>query len=90
MISSKRRVVRLSKRSISSLVGVGGGVSIKIVVVISAVEPAIVVVGIRVVGLWRAAALVVVSVLSGTGVFLSSANAGGSILLWRFESPLFL
>ncbi len=62
---------------LSSSVGDGGGVSIEIVVVISAVVPAVVVVGVRVVGLWGVALLFMVFVFATPGVFRSSASFGG-------------
>ncbi len=82
--------MRLSKMILSSSVGVGGRVSIEIVIVISAVEAAIVVVGIGVVGLQGAAMLLVVSMFSVATGFGSSASSGRSVLLWRFERSLFL
>ncbi len=82
--------MRLSKRYISSSIGVGGGVSIEIVVVIFSIVAAVVVVGVGVVGLRGAALFLVVSMFLGAGVFLSSASAGGSVLLRRFEHSFLL
>ncbi len=62
--------------TLSSSVRVGGGVSIKIVIVISAIVATIVVVGVGVVGFWGAALLFVVLVFLGTGAFGSSASFG--------------
>ncbi len=67
-----------------------GDDSIDVVVVISPVVPAIIVVGVRVVGLQGAAMFSVVFVFVGAGGFLSSASSGGSLLLRRFKSSLFL
>ncbi len=78
MISSKRRTVRLSKMILSSSVRDGGGVSIKVGVVVSAVVAAIVIVGVGVVGFWGAALFSVVFVLPTAGVFSSSTSFGGS------------
>ncbi len=63
---------------LSSSVGDGGGVSIEIVIVISAVVAAVVVMGVGVIGLQGAALLLVMFMLSTTGVFGSSASFGGS------------
>ncbi len=63
---------------LSSSVRDGGGVSIEIVIVISAVVAAIVVVRVRVIGLWGTALLPVVFVFPTPGVFGSSASFGGS------------
>ncbi len=62
---------------LSTSVGDGGGVSIEVVVVISAVVTAIVVMGVRVVRLRGAALFFVVLVFAVMGVFLSSARFGG-------------
>ncbi len=62
---------------LSSSVGVTGRVSIEIAVVISAVVPAVVVMGVRVVRLRGAAPLCVVSVLSVSAVFGFHARLGG-------------
>ncbi len=69
--------MRLSKRILSSSVGVVGGVLIDVGVVVSAVVLAVVVVGVRVVGLGSVTLLSVVLMFSGSGVFGSSASFGG-------------
>ncbi len=62
---------------LSSSVGDGGRVSIEIVVIISAVIPAVVVVGVGVVGLRGAALPLVVPVFSSTRVLGPSVFLGG-------------
>ncbi len=71
--------MRLSKRILSSSVGVGGGVSIEIVVIISAVEAAVVVMGIGIVGFWGSAPFPMMSVLSVAGTSGSVATLGSFI-----------
>ncbi len=71
---------------LSSLVGVGGGVSIEIVVVISSV---VVVVRVRVIGLWGAALFSVVFVFSMAGFFGFSARFCGALSFFE-GSILFL
>ncbi len=61
---------------LSSSVRDGGRVSIEIIVIISAVIPTIVVVGVGIVGFWGTALLFVVPVLSASGVFSSAAFLG--------------
>ncbi len=76
---SWRRRSRLSKRFLSSSVGVGGGVLIDVVVVVSSVIPTVVVVGVGVVGLRCSAPSLVVSMFSVAGLlgfFGSSASFG--------------
>ncbi len=86
--SSMRRVERLSKMTLSSSVGVGGGVSIvgkagddsiNVGVVVSAIISGVVIVGVRVVGLWGAALLSVALVFSVSGTGFRSAG-------WSFAS----
>ncbi len=62
---------------LSSSVGVGGGVSIEIVIVISSIVPTVVIVGVRVIGLWGATLFSMVFVLSTPGMFGSSTSFGG-------------
>ncbi len=101
MVSTKRRMTRLSKRILSSSVRVGGGVrsgvtvadeagddSIEVVVVVPSVVSAIVVVDIGVVGLWGMAlpSVALVLLVLGSG-FCSS---GGAVFDRGFKRSLFL
>ncbi len=84
-ISSKRRLTRLSKISWSSSVGDGGGVSIEVVVVVPSVVPAIIVVGVRVVGFGCSTLPFVVSMFSVSGFpgFLGSPASFGEWGVFR-------
>ncbi len=73
---------------LSSSVGDGGRVLIEIVVVISAVVAAVVIMGVRVVGLWGAALFSVMFVLSATGYFGFSTRFGGAFSF--FEGSVLL
>ncbi len=79
-MSSKRRSTRLSKISRSSSVRDGGRVSIEIVVVISAVVPTVVVVGVGVVELGRSTLSFMIAMFLAPWLswfFGSSASFGG-------------
>ncbi len=95
--------MRLSKMILSSSVGVGGGVqtgmtvtddagedSIEVVIVVPSVVSAIVVVGVRVVGLWGAALPRVTLVFLVAAAFGSSASSGGSFFFRGFKRSLLL
>ncbi len=90
IMSSKRRVSRLSKMILSSSVGVGGGVrtgmtvmdeagddSINVGIVVPAVVSGVVIVGVGVVGLRGAA-------LPSVALVLSVSGTGFTFLWWVF------
>ncbi len=81
---------RLSKRSLSSLVSDGGGVSVKIGVVVPAVVATIVVVHVRVIGFRGTALPLVVLMLSVAGSFGSSACFGGLFSFLEIMGLFFL